>query len=465
MTKISIGHMSLGIPGNPPRWFGRSPSAPVRDALVAKLEGALGKPGCSICHLVREQEESHLFHFLWENINDPTTRARLRATLGYCSRHTWLLHDLERQWWGDGLETAIVCEDVLREVVQRLRSVRSGRDSASLESRGGCPICQERGQIEEAYQTALVHHLARPDFRELYARSGGMCLPHLRRSLSLDREFVDYLVEVALATLDSATDVADPTSIANLLYGLELVGLPKDSVGRTREMPGLPCPACTRRLAMEPSTVAGDFAVAVDRGEDHVGSSGDEQSGESGQLCAHHGFVLARLVETADANADGRAALSCQSDVAREWLALVGRRILPRRRRSGILPGWAQLRGGRSEDQTARSTCPACRLVDRVERPAVVEIGGATIKDVETQGQAVTGPLCLQHLTLTLALLPDPRPRQLALIVADQLDQLGDELRQYIHKHSWDYRDEVRGSEQTSPTRATRFLAGEPNAW
>lgn len=51
------------------------------------IEDALREPGCAVCRLARQAEGGYIEGLLWEQVNDAATRARLRASYGFCRRH------------------------------------------------------------------------------------------------------------------------------------------------------------------------------------------------------------------------------------------------------------------------------------------------------------------------------------------------------------------------------------------
>ncbi len=58
------------------------------DLIGIHLREALGE-GCPVCRLLREYEESEIETILYEHVNDPEVRNRLKESLGLCTYHAW----------------------------------------------------------------------------------------------------------------------------------------------------------------------------------------------------------------------------------------------------------------------------------------------------------------------------------------------------------------------------------------
>jgi hypothetical protein len=458
---------------SPTRWLLRTlhswcvpGSAPVpeRDVVSAKLERALEKSGCAICRLAREQEESYLYYFAWENVNDPQVRTRLRASFGFCSRHTWTLHDLEREWWGDGLESALVLDDVIHDVAVRLRAIRPGRQAALLQPRGACPACQLRQQAVATYLLWLVRHLARPEFRALYIGNGGICIPHLRECLSLNPDAATFLVDIALQLLDKAFE---PRSLAGVVYGWNSIDNSTENrsvaTNSSREVvEDPPCPACAWRLQYDPTAVLATCPwPARDESADWSAARG-----ATGGLCHRHGVSLAELLDIPASHDAARSVLDEFGRATREWLLTTRAEVIRRRRdRARLPPGWLQALARGPARRDAPSSCLACQRVSASEKDFLWTTLSSTVARGQPHSQPFDLPVCLPHLRIALPLATDEQAAVLARNVAGRLEFLGGEVRDFIRKHGWDYRDEPRGPEQTSWIRATRFVAGERNAW
>jgi len=213
-----------------------------RDMITFKLEGAFKKSGCPLCRLHVELEARYLFGLLWENVNDPGIRARLRQSFGFCHEHAWMLVATEQQAWGGGLGTGIIYEDLIKAVASRLDEiVAQGQELRGERPRGWlqagwtrlsawldrqwqvfltrfnptpttppsgyhrlvppaeCLLCAYQRDSEATNLEWLVQNCTDPDFRALYQQSDGLCFPHLRAALAWagESEASLFLAQVA----------------------------------------------------------------------------------------------------------------------------------------------------------------------------------------------------------------------------------------------------------------------------
>ena len=202
-----------------------------KDIITMYLEIAFKQPGCPICTIMHRTERRYLFNFLWENVNDGPIRAQLIRSLGFCYKHAWQLVAMEQQVWGGGLGTGIVYEDLgqhvqasLQEYVavtgERLGQQPRGRWSAlrtrlgdtvqrwarqagwqrllgsearpplplGLEAQQKCRVCSLIAETEETDLKWLIDNCADEAFRKAYQASAGLCLPHLRKAMTMDRD-------------------------------------------------------------------------------------------------------------------------------------------------------------------------------------------------------------------------------------------------------------------------------------
>lgn len=170
-----------------------------------KLVEAGGAPGCPVCRCLRDDGASYLSALMYEQVNDPATRAALRASWGFCNWHAWILTELS----SPGLGVAIIYEDLLGGVLARLRRLLVKVGRGALRSRGlfqlfgrrpriamldqrrrkpRCPICESRRASEETYLRTLLDFTGDPDFDRAFDRSQGVCVPHVLRLIEIGRE-------------------------------------------------------------------------------------------------------------------------------------------------------------------------------------------------------------------------------------------------------------------------------------
>lgn len=155
---------------------------------------ALSQTGCSICRLGRQVAAQHLDRLLYESVNDPGVRERIRTARGLCHRHAWMMAAIR----GGNLGIALIYRDVLDTVLQEMRrdmgderrrlwplSLSEGAEMANrLAPQGPCPACIQQEEMERIYLRELLCHLDDARLGSTFAASAGLCLPHLRQALS-----------------------------------------------------------------------------------------------------------------------------------------------------------------------------------------------------------------------------------------------------------------------------------------
>jgi hypothetical protein len=146
------------------------------------LLDALGD-GCPICRLVKEANQKFMNAFLYESVNDPFLRARIRESIGFCNRHAWQLRKM-----GDPFGQSIIYQDLLRSVLGRLDEVGAlsmalktlARRGSMPKTRGGdCLMCVHEKETGERYASAFARYFTDPDLNRHYRDSFGLCLQHL----------------------------------------------------------------------------------------------------------------------------------------------------------------------------------------------------------------------------------------------------------------------------------------------
>ena len=240
--------------------------------LAIELREALQDQGCAVCRLVREGDQRHLRHFLWEGKNEGHMLLRLKRSLGLCHHHAWLLADTESRLERDGLGTATLYDwllDIAHETLRKGLETRSleaaKRLAGSLHPDERCPACAIREDFEETVLWGLQQFLApvggNETVRKLYTKSGGLCLPHLRAVLRMTSspEVVQLLLEVEERTLASLMAELELFQRKHRIGEQAPIGEERDAweraldllAGRLRDFrsPGAGIPADDSRLA------------------------------------------------------------------------------------------------------------------------------------------------------------------------------------------------------------------------
>ena len=168
-----------------------------------RLVDACVAPGCPVCRCLLADSRQYLEALLYEQVNDPDVRRRLRAAWGFCGWHTWMLGDIA----GSAFGSAIIYDDILRVASRRFeRGVRgAGRDSAGpwrrllrllrrirrplpvgLRDRlAMCPACRERIDAEARYLDVMLGFMEDFELERAYGRSDGLCVPHALQAMEM----------------------------------------------------------------------------------------------------------------------------------------------------------------------------------------------------------------------------------------------------------------------------------------
>jgi len=179
------------------------------------LRDAFAGDGCPICALAQAAVDRYFATLNYEAAGDRGVRAHLRQTLGFCRPHA-------HQWLAAAhvLATAVIYAEVLDETLINLRA-RSDRRSGPrlpsiLRSRGSgsdeaattppralapCPACVVHADSEKMLLGTLLSGFSDSAFRDAFARSPGLCLPHLRPALAQSPDDATFttLRDIALA--------------------------------------------------------------------------------------------------------------------------------------------------------------------------------------------------------------------------------------------------------------------------
>jgi hypothetical protein len=165
-----------------------------------RLVDACVQTGCPVCRAVEEDGRRHLDAIMYEQVNDPHTRRGLGASWGFCNWHTWMLLEVPSAKSG----AAIIHEDLLRGLLHRLGRLRDRVPSGPRKAlarlfrrhrrptivelarrRKACPVCAWCAEAETGYLLTLLRFSDDPQFARAYAKSDGICVPHLLDAVAL----------------------------------------------------------------------------------------------------------------------------------------------------------------------------------------------------------------------------------------------------------------------------------------
>lgn len=159
-----------------------------------RLLDACGEPGCPVCRCVAHDCRQHLDGILYEQVTDPQTRRRIRSSWGFCNWHTWMLLEIQ----GSRSGAAVIFEDLLGRLIERIRrdaeaparprswlpaSRRRGMRRVRLRER--CLVCEDAADAERRYLETMLTGGDDAELQLAYARSDGLCGPHVLRAVEL----------------------------------------------------------------------------------------------------------------------------------------------------------------------------------------------------------------------------------------------------------------------------------------
>jgi hypothetical protein len=160
-----------------------------------KLCEALNAPGCAICRLIVEISQRMLSSLFHECVNDPSTRAWLQASSGFCNLHAWMAARMRDTESGLGIIYETILDVAIKRfgLCQRALSARGSKGGAIgkllrrnkckvpqlLVGEGQCQICSHAAEFEEFYLHELITWFDDEQLRAAFDRSFGLCLPHM----------------------------------------------------------------------------------------------------------------------------------------------------------------------------------------------------------------------------------------------------------------------------------------------
>jgi len=219
-----------------------------------RLIEACDEAGCPACRCLDADTHRYLTAFLYEHVTDPVSRSRLRASWGLCNWHAWMLRETADPAFG----SAILCEDLLRVVGQRLERAASraatrpatllGRLRARLgrarapaiariyRRRILCPACSELAHAEERYLQTALRFVDDPQFERWVGQN-------ISKGLRSNR-FVRHRVLTREARPETGRD-------EQIVLEIELPPAgppPSPRSSREHERPEERCPACRPNL-------------------------------------------------------------------------------------------------------------------------------------------------------------------------------------------------------------------------
>ena len=137
--------------------------------------------GCPICNLNFLNIDSYFSSILYECVNDPTVRKKLRNSFGYCRDHSaQFIQFVEKSYNRFG--ASIIIADVTAEIIKELDrlSKLSFKELKKITSvKHMCPACIYQEIHEHIYYFEILNNLENEDFFNKFLKSDGLCQAHL----------------------------------------------------------------------------------------------------------------------------------------------------------------------------------------------------------------------------------------------------------------------------------------------
>lgn len=171
-----------------------------------QLLDAFQKPGCPVCTRLEQAALKALDGLMYEQVNDPFTRDRLLESHGFCNWHAWMLPSIRNS----ALGVALIYRHLLGETLehlqaasraarprgrwQRLRERLTGPRQEPLSILGWrskksrCYMCSFARRSEKDDLRTILEFIGEAEFGEAFARSAGLCLPHLYAAMAIGRD-------------------------------------------------------------------------------------------------------------------------------------------------------------------------------------------------------------------------------------------------------------------------------------
>ncbi len=161
-----------------------------------KLTDAFKKEGCAICRRINEATFNYVDSLLYENVNDPATREKLKASLGLCVKHSELLFKI-----GDVLGTAIIYKDILNVFLNDL----TNKPFNSFMKKDSCPVCIKEVEQTDSNIKIFIDFQKDNEFINEFNSSDGLCAVHLQKLIERvdSPEYKKYLISFHVKKLNA----------------------------------------------------------------------------------------------------------------------------------------------------------------------------------------------------------------------------------------------------------------------
>lgn len=174
------------------------------DLFAFDLEDGLASGECPVCFALVLHMRRWLDAFWREGRQSPEARERFYAGGGLCRSHAWQLHELVSAGGGSGAAIADLYGRLAEHDLAALDELLDGRRSrlraaaSELQANVPCFACAEEAEALPRKAEFFLELLATGAGQDRYARSAGVCRPHLLAVLEVAgrrEESVRFLLE------------------------------------------------------------------------------------------------------------------------------------------------------------------------------------------------------------------------------------------------------------------------------
>jgi len=165
------------------------------------LIDAFQEKSCPICLLAKKATHKAMDDFLYESVNDPEMRRKIRKSFGFCNLHAWQLQKL-----GDGFGLSIIYKDLIKHL---LGKTKKNNKAIILPNKPlSCPFCEDLRGHEKRYVLTFIENFNEPEVSRRYKNSFGLCIPHLVSTVRLckDADIIREIFEIESEKLNSLKD-------------------------------------------------------------------------------------------------------------------------------------------------------------------------------------------------------------------------------------------------------------------
>ncbi|MGQ9781159.1 MAG: DUF6062 family protein [Nitrososphaeria archaeon] len=168
-----------------------------KDITYVLLKDALQEKDCPICFLLVKHKEKWIDGLLYERVNDPHTRERIKSG-GFCTRHLWDIFTYSAKHPGlDGLGISIILLDVLETQMVKL----SAKDVDYFWG-DKCILCESLIGLEESSLDSLALWFGDELLYHYGSSPSILCLRHFRSVLGkVGSEHRSILYQMQLSKL------------------------------------------------------------------------------------------------------------------------------------------------------------------------------------------------------------------------------------------------------------------------